>query len=93
MFIDFLDNNLILILTASISAFILGVFLFCDNYKKISCLAACFGLIILLFFKISLDSGKEMEILSILVSLLLVFGATIIIGVNIANKVKSGGSD
>lgn len=88
MFINFLENNLILILISSIVIAILGVLFFCDNYKKISCLAASFTSIILLFFMIALDSAKKMEILSILISLLLLFAATLIIGINIANKVS-----
>lgn len=87
MFIDLLDNNLTLILTASISVSVLGVFLFCDNYKKISSLSVCFSSIILLFFKISSNSPKNIEILSILISLLLLFAATIAIGIGIANKI------
>jgi len=86
---DLLDNNLILILIACTSASVLGVFLFYDNYKKISSLAACFSCLILLFFNLSFSSIKNTEILSILISLLLVFAATIVIGISIANKISS----
>ncbi len=89
MLLNVLENNLILILIFTIFASILGIFLFKNYYKKIGCLTSAFSAIILLFFMISFNSPQSMDILSILVSILIIFSATIATGIAIINKINA----
>jgi hypothetical protein len=88
MLLNILQNNLILILILVTFSSMIGVFVSQNYYKKIACLASCFSSIILLFFVISFNSTQNTQILSILVSVIIIFSATIATGIAIIDKVN-----
>ena len=87
MLFNFLENHLPLILTLAVFTCILALFLFKELYRKIACLACCFSCVILLFFVISFNSTKHLEILSILVSIIIISCATIAVGIAIIDRI------
>ena len=74
---------------------LLGLFLFQEYVKKISCLSVSYSSFLILIVLLSLKNNKQNEILIIMVSVLILFAINLLTGIAIAKNIsaESAGKD
>ena len=82
-----LQNNLIFLLIFTIVFGLFGVFLYGDYLKKISCLCVSYSGLILLLILLAQSSGDAKELFIAAVTVLIIFSATIITGIEIISNI------
>lgn len=84
---------MILIIYASLIILILlglfGMFFCSDNLKKMACLSASYSSFVVLITLIALKNLLLNQVLTILVSIFMVFAINLLIGTNIAKKIAA----
>lgn len=87
MTFGFLTICALLILSCLIG--LLGLFLFQEYVRKISCLSVSYSSFLILIVALSLGNEKMNEVLVIMVSILAVFAVNLLIGIGIARNVAA----
>lgn len=77
------------LLILSCMAGILGLFLFQEYIRKISCLSVSYSSFLILIVMISLKNEKMNEVLIIMVSILAIFAVNLLIGIGIARNISA----
>jgi hypothetical protein len=72
---------------------LLGLFLFQEYVKKISCLSVSYSSFLILVVLLSLKNNKQNEILIIMVSVLILFAINLLTGIAIAKNISAEGAD
>lgn len=84
---ELIQNILIFLLIFSLVAGLMGMFLYGNYLKKISCLSVAYTSLILIVTILSKNSEKSSQIFSIIVTMLILFSITLAIGIGIISNI------